>query len=227
MVETVLFYAASVLAIVFVLVPHEFAHALAAHLNGDLTPKMNGRLTLNPVKHFDPVGFVMCALVGFGWAKPVPINTANFRRYKLGLFTTAIAGVVTNYVMALIFYPFYLLCDKYLSPGYGSRFLQDFFWLVYSRNLSIAVFNLLPLFPLDGFRVLESLTKPWNRVRQFLQRYGQIILLVLIAESFICGIAVRYFNMDIFGYFDILGYVMYFATYYIGMPIRALWGLII
>lgn len=169
----------------------------------------------------------MCALVGFGWAKPVPINTANFRRYKLGLFTTAIAGVVTNYVMALIFYPFYLLCDKYLSPGYGSRFLQDFFWLVYSRNLSIAVFNLLPLFPLDGFRVLESLTKPWNRVRQFLQRYGQIILLVLIAESFICGIAVRYFNMDIFGYFDILGYVMYFATYYIGMPIRALWGLII
>lgn len=227
MVETVLFYAASVLAIVFVLVPHEFAHALAAHLNGDLTPKMNGRLTLNPVKHFDPVGFVMCALVGFGWARPVPINTANFRRYKLGLFTTAIAGVVTNYIMALIFYPFYLLCVKYLGGGYGSRFLQDFFWLVYSRNLSIAVFNLLPLFPLDGFRVLESLTKPWNRVRQFLQRYGQIILLVLIAESFICGIAVRYFNMDIFGYFDILGYVMYFATYYIGMPIRALWGLII
>ena len=227
MVETVLFYAASVLAIVFVLVPHEFAHALAAHLNGDLTPKMNGRLTLNPVKHFDPVGFVMCALVGFGWARPVPINTANFRRYKLGLFTTAIAGVVTNYIMALIFYPFYLLCDKYLSPGYGSRFLQDFFWLVYSRNLSIAVFNLLPLFPLDGFRVLESLTKPWNRVRQFLQRYGQIILLVLIAESFICGIAVRYFNMGIFGHFDILGYVMEFATDYIGRPITALWGLII
>ena len=188
---------------------------------------MNGRLTLNPVKHFDPVGFVMCALVGFGWAKPVPINTANFRRYKLGLFTTAIAGVVTNYVMALIFYPFYLLCVKYLDGGYGAYFLREFFRLVYSYNLSIAVFNLLPLFPLDGFRVLESLTKPWNRVRQFLQRYGQIILLVLIAESFICGIAVRYFNMDIFGYFDILGYVMYFATYYIGMPIRALWGLII
>ena len=227
MVETVLFYAASVLAIVFVLVPHEFAHALAAHLKGDLTPKMNGRLTLNPVKDFDPVGFVMCALVGFGWAKPVPINSANFRRYKLGLFTTAIAGVVTNYVMALIFYPFYLLCVKYLDGGYGAYFLREFFRLVYRYNLSIAVFNLLPLFPLDGFRVLESLTKPWNRVRQFLQRYGQIILLVLIAESFICGIAVRYFNMDIFGYFDILGYVMYFATYYIGMPIRALWGLII
>ena len=162
-----------------------------------------------------------------GWAKPVPINSANFRRYKLGLFTTAIAGVVTNYVMALIFYPFYLLCVKYLDGGYGAYFLREFFRLVCSYNLSIAVFNLLPLFPLDGFRVLESLTKPWNRVRQFLQRYGQIILLVLIAESFICGIAVRYFNMDIFGYFDILGYVMYFATYYIGMPIRALWGLII
>ena len=71
---TLIYYLASVLAIFFVFVPHEFAHAAVAYANGDPTPKLNGRLTLNPIKHFDPIGFVLCALVGFGWAKPVPIN---------------------------------------------------------------------------------------------------------------------------------------------------------
>ena len=102
MVDILLYYAASVLAIIFVLVPHEFAHAAVAYANGDPTPKLNGRITLNPIKHFDPIGFVMCALVGFGWARPVPINSANFKHYKLGLFTTAIAGVVANYLIAFI-----------------------------------------------------------------------------------------------------------------------------
>ena len=141
-VITVLFYVASCVAIIFVFVPHEFAHALAAHLNGDLTPKLNGRLTLNPIKHFDT-----------------------------------------------------------------------------------AVFNLMPLFPLDGFRVLEALIKPYNRVRQFLAKYGQIILLVLVAESFICNIAARY--IQVFDYLNILGYVMTFATDYLGWPIKAFWGIFI
>ena len=222
---TLLFYAASVLALVFVLVPHEFAHALAAHLNGDPTPKINGRLTLNPVKHFDPLGFVMCALVGFGWARPVPVDSRNFKHYKLGLFTTAIAGVVTNYILAFIFYPLYLLCAAHLGNGMGAYFLEQFLWLVFSYNLSIAVFNLLPLFPLDGFRVLESLTKPWNKVRQFLGKYGQTILMVLIFESFVCRVGAQLF--PVLSYFNVLGYVMLFATDIIGWPIKALWGLIL
>lgn len=224
MIETILYYVASVLALLFVLVPHEFAHAAVAYANGDPTPKINGRLTLNPVKHFDPVGFVMCALVGFGWARPVPINPANFKKYKVGLFTTAVAGVVTNYILAFAFYPLYLLSLR-LGSNYGTYFLKYFLLLVFSYNLSIAVFNLLPLFPLDGFRVVESLTKPWNKVRQFLGRYGQYILMALVLESFICGIAGRYW--EIFYKFDILRYVMYFATNTIGWPIRALWGLIL
>ncbi len=224
-VITVLFYVASCVALIFVFVPHEFAHALAAHLNGDLTPKLNGRLTLNPIKHFDPLGFVMCALVGFGWAKPVPINSGNFRRYRTGLFTTAIAGVAANLVMAFIFCPFWLLCERFLSFNYGTYFLTTFFQLVFRYNLCIAVFNLLPLFPLDGFRVLESLTKPYNRVRQFLAKYGQIILLVLVAESFICNIAARY--IQVFDYLNILGYVMTFATDYLGWPIKAFWEIFI
>lgn len=210
----------------FVLVPHEFAHAAVAVANGDPTPKLNGRLSLNPLRHFDPLGFVMCALVGFGWARPVPINSANFKNYKVGLFTTAIAGVVTNYIIAFIFYPLYLLSDIYVGMGTaGGLFLTTFLWLVFSYNLSIAVFNLLPLFPLDGFRVVESLTKPWNKVRQFLGKYGQLILLVLIFESFVCGVVGRFY--PIFYSFDVLGYVMTFAVDIIGWPIQALWGLII
>ena len=210
----------------FVLVPHEFAHAAVAVANGDPTPKLNGRLSLNPLRHFDPLGFVMCALVGFGWARPVPINSANFKNYKVGLFTTAIAGVVTNYIIAFIFYPLYLLSDIYVGMGTaGGLFLTTFLWLVFSYNLSIAVFNLLPLFPLDGFRVGESLTGPWNKVRQFLGKYGQTILLVLVFESCICRVAGSFY--PIFESFDVLGYVMTFAVDIIGWPIQALWGLII
>ena len=210
----------------FVLVPHEFAHAAVAVANGDPTPKLNGRLSLNPLRHFDPLGFVMCALVGFGWARPVPINSANFKNYKVGLFTTAIAGVVTNYIIAFIFYPLYALSYMYVGTGTaGGLFLTTFLWLVFSYNLSIAVFNLLPLFPLDGFRVVESLTRPWNKVRQFLGKYGQTILLVLVFESFVCGVVGRFY--PIFYSFDVLGYVMTFAVDIIGWPIQALWGLII
>lgn len=224
--NTLLFYCAAVLAMLFVLVPHEFAHAAVAVANGDPTPKLNGRLSLNPLRHFDPLGFVMCALVGFGWARPVPINSANFKNYKVGLFTTAIAGVVTNYIIAFIFYPLYALSYMYVGTGTaGGLFLTTFLWLVFSYNLSIAVFNLLPLFPLDGFRVVESLTGPWNKVRQFLGKYGQTILLVLVFESFICRVAGSFY--PIFESFDVLGYVMTFAVDIIGWPIQALWGLII
>ena len=210
----------------FVLVPHEFAHAAVAVANGDPTPKLNGRLSLNPLRHFDPLGFVMCALVGFGWARPVPINSANFKNYKVGLFTTAIAGVVTNYIIAFIFYPLYALSCMYVGTGTaGGYFLTTFLRLVFSYNLSVAVFNLLPLFPLDGFRVVESLTRPWNKVRQFLGKYGQTILLVLVFESFICRVAGSFY--PIFESFDVLGYVMTFAVDIIGWPIQALWGLII
>ena len=208
MLSVFLYYLASILALVFVLVPHEFAHALAAHLNGDLTPKYNGRLTLNPVKHFDLMGFVMCALVGFGW----------------GLFSTSIASVLTNYILAFIFYPLAVLSLR-LGNNPGYEFLQNFLYMVFAYNLSIAVFNLLPLFPLDGFRVIESLTKPWNKVRQFLERYGQMILMILVFESFLCRIAANI--NEIFSYFNILGYVMTFAVNIINWPIKALWGLIL
>ena len=98
---------ASVIAVLFVFVPHELAHAYIAYKNGDLTAKMYGRLTFNPIKHIDPIGIILCIFTGFGWAKPVPINPANFKNYRRGLFTTAIAGVVLNYIIAFLAYPVY------------------------------------------------------------------------------------------------------------------------
>ncbi|MBE7088171.1 MAG: site-2 protease family protein [Clostridiales bacterium] len=224
---------ASIIAVICVLCPHEFAHAFVAYKNGDPTAKMQGRLTLNPVKHFDIYGFITCALVGFGWAKPVPIDPYNFRNYRVGLFTTAIAGVSINYIIAFVAYPLYLLCGNILMPlvqsipyfAYALDFLGYVFYLIYTYSLCIIVFNLLPFYPLDGFRVIESFTRPINPVHKFLKEYGQMFLIILVVESFACNILSNY--VDWAQYFNILNYVMKFATYILGWPIWSLWELII
>ena len=109
---------------------------------------------------------------GFGWAKPVPINPYNFRRYRVGLFTTAIAGVTANYIIAFIAYPLYLLIATYavtesVALSYLITFFNYVFFLIFLYSLSVIMFNLLPLYPLDGFRVVESLTREVNPVRRF------------------------------------------------------------
>ena len=225
----------SIIAVLFVFVPHEFAHAFIAYKNGDCTAKMYGRLTLNPVKHIDPIGIVLCIFTGFGWAKPVPINPYNFRNYKKGLFTTAIAGGVTNYIIAFIAYPLYLLIDIFVFQKihfdskalyYIVYILRNTFFLIYLYSLSVFIFNLLPLYPLDGFRVVESFTREINPVRRFLKNYGYYILIFLVVESFLCDMLVSYTILSIFQYFDILGYVQWFASNIIGFPIIALWKVI-
>ena len=227
-----IFYAASLIAVFLVFVPHELAHGYVAYLNGDYTAKINGRLTLNPIKHIDLMGLVMCVLVGYGWAKPVPINSDNFNNYKVGLFTTAIAGVVVNYIFAFISYPIYLAITKYAHPSseamyYLLYFVRMIFYLTYLYGLTIFVFNLLPFNPLDGFRVVQSLTSPYNRVRKFLEENGKYILLFLVAESFICRMIARYTGFSDIQYFNILGfYVQWFAQHVIGWPITAIWNLV-
>lgn len=215
----------------FVFVPHEFAHAFVAYKCGDPTAKMQGRLTLNPVKHVDPAGFVLCILTGFGWAKPVPIYPYNFRHYRKGLFLTAIAGVVTNYIIAFIAYPIFLLLALYAVPAVtvgvqAVEFFEEVFYLIFAYSLSVFVFNLLPLYPLDGFRVVESLTREVNPVRRFLRNYGRYILLILVLESFLCDILSSYTSLPYVKYFDILGYVHWFARNILGFPITAMWNAI-
>lgn len=224
--------AASVIAVLFVFIPHELAHAFVAYKNGDYTAKMYGRLTLNPLKHIDPLGIVLCIFTGFGWAKPVPINPANFTHYRRGLFTTAVAGVITNYIIAFIAYPLYLVISVYALPEieaatslyYLVSFFDRIFFLIFLYSLSVFIFNLLPLYPLDGFSVVESLTREVNPVRRFLRNYGYYILIFLVLESFLCDKLVQYTDLSIFEYFDILGYVQWFARNIIGFPITALWN---
>ncbi len=227
--QTAIFYLASVIAVFFVFVPHEIAHAFVAYKNGDGTAKMYGRLTLNPIKHIEPIGLVLCILTGFGWAKPVPINPYNFRNYRRGLFTTAIAGVVVNYIIAFMAYPLYLVFTYYVDAEqvfYLVYFFRSVFYLIFLYSLSVFIFNLLPFNPLDGFRVVEALTREVNPVRRFLSNYGYYILIFLIVESFLCDLLVRYTDWSFIEYFDILGYVQWFARNIIGFPITALWNVI-
>lgn len=231
---------AGAIAVIFIFAPHEFAHAFIAYKNGDTTAKMYGRMTLNPVKHIDPAGFALCVVAGFGWAKPVPIDPQNFRSYKKGLFTTAIAGVVANYIIAFIAYPLYLvLLNNVYVANYA--FLADkpafdflvqvlymAFFFIYAYGLNVFMFNLLPFPPLDGFRVVQALTREISPVQRFLKKYGGFILIGLVIESFLCNILVRNgIFPDIIRYFNILNYLQTFAIKILGFPISALWNLII
>lgn len=99
-------------ALIFALSLHEMSHALAAKINGDLTAAMYGRLSLNPMRHFDPVGLVMMLLVGFGWARPVPVDPRNFKNYRKGMLDVALAGVITNLIVAFVWQLWSSLCSE-------------------------------------------------------------------------------------------------------------------
>lgn len=203
----------TLVAVVISLVLHELAHGYVAKWNGDYTAKNAGRLTLNPAKHLDIVGFVMMMLVGFGYAKPVPVNTANFKHYRRGLVTVAIAGVVVNLILA--FFASLGFCLMVLALNHAATesafwvcwYLLRFFEILASINLALLFFNILPIFPLDGFRVVEALTRRGNKFTNFMRTNGQYILWGLVGLSFVVSSAVsRVSNLPSwFGYLDILG----------------------
>lgn len=216
-----LVYIARFLVLLFILPAHECAHGYAAYKNGDPTAKNMGRLTLNPMKHFDPIGLVMFLLVGFGWAKPVPVNPYNYKNYKKGSFWVAVSGVLTNYALAFVFYPLYLLVIKYvgLTTTFG-YFIALVFYCGFQLDLSFFAFNLIPVYPLDGFRLVDTFVKKRGKTYNFLVRYGQRVLLGLVFLSVIAGAIPQLYFLDIFGYF------MKFAVNIMGYPITAFWNFI-
>ncbi|MBP3434269.1 MAG: site-2 protease family protein [Clostridia bacterium] len=213
---------AQFLAVMVVITFHEFAHAYAAYKCGDPTAKFSGRMTLNPLKHFDPLGIVMFAFVGFGWAKPVPINPNNFNDYKKGCLWTSAAGVIANYIMAFVFYPVFVLTVAYLLPVFAGKYMSVFLYALtyalFAYSLSFCVFNLLPVYPLDGFRIVDAVNRKRGKVYRFLRQYGYYILLALMFISILAD------NISAFRYIDVLGYIMQFAVGVFGRPITLFWN---
>jgi len=218
-IDRLLGYISIFLALMVVLPLHEFAHAYAAVKCGDPTPKMHGRYTLNPLAHFDPMGLACFVFAGFGWAKPVPINSYNFRDYKKGLFFTSIAGVVANYLLAFLVYPLLILANLYLPVfGYFKYVIVTSLAYVVSLSLCFFVFNLIPFYPFDGFRVVDVFYKRRGSVYNFLRYKGTYVLYFLFALSVVA---------DFSGIWqlDILGILINYVVNIIEKPILLFWGL--
>ena len=190
-VEKVLLLVAFLLSATLAISLHEFAHGFAAYKLGDPTAKLNGRLTVNPVAHFEPIGLLMFLLVGFGFARPVPINPNNFDNYRKGMLITAFAGVTANRLLALAGFGMmvgfgYLFFTGATSGGlyYLLFFLFEFSLFMTLLNAVLIAFNLLPIFPLDGFRVVEALSRTENAYIRFMRRYGSYILIGIVVIGF-------------------------------------------
>ncbi len=190
---------------------HELAHAWMANYFGDTTPKQNGRLTLNPLAHLDPIGALMLLIAGFGWAKPVPINPYALAKSSPNANTlVSIAGVTANLLLAILAaIPFRLGLISYYSnassflPSAG-EFLLQFIYI----NLALMIFNLIPLAPLDGEKVVSNLLPPnLARYMDMIRPYGPLILLGLLVAGRTMGL-------------DVIGWIM-------GPPLRAMFGLLV
>jgi len=176
----------SVIPALICIVLHELAHGLAAYKLGDETAKRMGRLTLNPLKHIDPLGLICMAVLHFGWAKPVPVNMYNFKNPKRGMAATALAGPMMNLLISAVFLGvFSLSFEKLAISDFGIQVLQFLYTTAY-LSLYLALFNLVPIPPLDGSKVLFSFL-PDEHYRKLMryERYGMIIFAVIIFSGVI------------------------------------------
>ena len=184
-------------AVLWAITVHEFAHGFVAYKLGDPTPKVHGRLTFNPIAHLDLVGFLALILVHFGWAKPVVVNPANFRKLdrKTGEVLVALAGPLANFVSA--FFCMLLLKHLPFSSLPGGVAEPVFLMLKYGVliNVAFGVFNLLPVPPLDGSKILEAFLPP-NLYYSYkkIEPYGFIILILLVVSPVLNWILVPLVN---------------------------------
>ncbi|MCZ6788529.1 MAG: site-2 protease family protein [Chloroflexi bacterium] len=188
------------LALLIAITLHEASHAAAAYLLGDSTARRLGRLTLNPIKHMDPMGTLLIVFVGFGWGKPVPVNAMALRRGRQGMGVVAAAGPLSNLATAaiasvplrldLVSMPSTFSFTDAISAG-PEAFVSALLLFVVAFSIILAVFNLIPLFPLDGSGVALGVL-PVEQARQFakLEKYGPGFLMLLIGADFILGVGI-------------------------------------
>lgn len=177
--------------VIFCVLPvHEFAHAFVAHKLGDDTARLKGRMTLNPLAHIDPFGALMTILAGFGYAKAVPVNIRNFRKRKPYMALTALAGPVSNVIMAFVFVFIGVLMQVKVgvTEGSFSYYIVVFMLTAAQINISLAVFNLLPIPPLDGSRIFSLIIpdKYYYTIMQY-ERYIVYGVLALVCFGVLDG----------------------------------------
>lgn len=190
------------IAVLVAIIPHEMAHGYAAYLCGDETAKNDGRLSLNPLHHLDPIGTICLIFFKFGWAKPVMINPNNFRDRKKGTFFVSIAGVLTNFILAIIA----VIIMKYIRL---SDFVFELFMNIFWFNIILGVFNLIPIPPLDGSKLLFSFLPP--KYEYYLikyEKYCYILLLLLIMTDNLDKILIPMVNFMI----NLIGKIVWCIT---------------
>lgn len=190
------------IAVLVAIIPHEMAHGYAAYLCGDETAKNDGRLSLNPLHHLDPIGTICLIFFKFGWAKPVMINPNNFRDRKKGTFFVSIAGVLTNFILAIIS----VTIMKHIRLN---DFVFELFMNIFWFNIVLGVFNLIPIPPLDGSKLLFSFLPP--KYEYYLikyEKYGYILLLLLIMTDNLDKILIPMVNFMI----NLIGKIVWCIT---------------
>ncbi|ACI19165.1 site-2 protease family protein [Dictyoglomus thermophilum] len=182
-----------IVAILIAITVHEFAHGKMAEIEGDITPRLSGRLTLNPLAHIDPIGFLMLLFFRFGWAKPVPVNFNNLRRGEKSIILVSLAGPLANFILAFLVSIFWRI-DLPLPLGF-IRFCIELAIL----NVFLGIFNLIPIPPLDGSHILESiLPYKYRRYYQSISLYGVLILMVLILTNGLYIIISPFLNLFLY-----------------------------
>ncbi len=199
--------------ILFALTVHEYAHGYVAYRLGDPTAKYAGRLTLNPISHLDPIGTIMIFLVHFGWAKPVPVDPRYFDNPRRDMLWVALAGPGANMVMAflsgLIIRFFNSNPGMIMNSALGPSLVQMMF-LSLQINLALAVFNLLPIPPLDGSKIMYGLLPPqYDHMTYNLERYGPMVLFGLVMLGMLTGFSILWMFIGPF--------VRFFAALFAGV----------
>lgn len=205
--------------ILFSLSVHESAHAYVAHKLGDDTARNFGRITLNPAKHFDPVGFLFLLLFGFGWAKPVPVNTRNMKNGRWGFVATSIAGPISNILLAFVSAILAELTLVVLTHipnmgGISGMLTYSFFQMAVSLNVGYAVFNLLPIPPLDGSRLWTALLP--RKIAEWTfryERYMQYALLIFLCLGAFTDVINNITSTVTYGILRLVAYIPFYLLY--------------